>query len=133
MLTWSPDGPEPDVERAWELFDEIKRLMPPQRQAFYIPAAKVQVAAVLARAGQADSARALIQQARAGASDEVLAWLAYDEAHAWLLLGERDRALQALTLWLENEPQDKTYIAADPWFQELRDDRRFKALVGSDR
>ncbi|NIM51692.1 MAG: hypothetical protein GTO22_21005, partial [Gemmatimonadales bacterium] len=121
-------GPQPDVEKAWGLLKEIRSLMPPQRAEYFVPLATVQVAAVLARAGLRDSARAVIAQARTGASAAVIAFLAYDEAHAWVLLGERDRALEALTLHLENEPQDKAYIAEDPWFRELSDDPRFKAL-----
>ncbi len=126
----SHGGPEPDVGRAWELLDELKALMPPQRAEYFVPLAKVQVAAVLARAALPDSAKAVIEQARTGASPEVIAFLAYDEAHAWLLLDERDKALNALALHLENEPQDRAYIAEDPWFQKLSDDPRFKALVG---
>ncbi|UCC48956.1 MAG: protein kinase, partial [Gemmatimonadota bacterium] len=131
MLFTMSEGPEPDVERAWQLLDEMKALMPAQRSDFFLRSAKLQVAAVLARAGLNDSARALIQQAHAGASDKALAWLAYDEANTWLLLGDSDRALEALTLFLEHEPQNKAYVAEDPWFRELRDDPRFKELVGT--
>jgi hypothetical protein len=45
------------------------------------------------------------------------------------LLGERDEALRALGMYLEASPQEKSYIAKDPWFQELRDDPRFKQLI----
>ena len=90
----------------------------------------MQVAAVLARAGAEDSAKAVIQRTRSQAPEDPEQYVAYDEAHAWLHLGERDEALRALGMYLEASPQDKSYIAGDPWFQDLRDDPRFKQLTG---
>jgi hypothetical protein len=86
----------------------------------------MQVAKVLARAGMRDSARAVITLARGASTPD---WLSYDEAHARLLLGERDHALHLLGISLRSSP-DTAYLARDWWFDGLHDDPRFKALVG---
>ncbi len=125
------DGPAPDLEHVWRLFGLIQNLTPPADADYHVPDAALQVAAVLARAGLQDSARALLERTRAAASDSLLAYLSYTEAHTRLRLGERDEALQALALYLKHRPDWATYIAADPWFRELRDDPRFKQLVGA--
>ena len=90
----------------------------------------MQAAAVLARAGLADSAKAVIQRTRSQAPSDPEEWITYEEAHAWLLLGERDKALRALGRYLEANPEDRPYIAKDSWFQDLRDDPRFEQLIG---
>ena len=122
-------GTEPNVPLAWELVELGERLTSPQHRALFGSVLKIQVAAVLARAGLSDSARAVIQRTRSLAPEDPEQWIAYNEAHAWLLLGERDEALRALGMYLEATPQDKAYIAEDPWFQDLRDDPRFAELV----
>ena len=117
-----------DVGRAWKRVDEIREMLPPQRRAFYLPIAEMQVAAVLARAGLADSARAVITQSRASFPEEPET-LGYEEAYAWLMLGDRDRALKALSDYLEVTPHRRSYVAKDRLFDELREDPRFQALV----
>ncbi len=123
-------GTEPNVPLAWELVVLGERLTSPQHRALFGSVLKMQVAAVLARAGLRDSAEAVIQRTRSEAPSDPTAWIPYNEAHAWTLLGERDQALRALGMYLEATPQDKAYIAEDPWFRDLRDDPRFAALVG---
>jgi len=123
-------GTEPNVPLAWELVTLGERLTSPQHRALFGSALKMQVAAVLARAGLRDSAEAVIQRTRSGAPSDPEAWIPYNEAHVWLLLGERDEALRALGLYLDASPQEKSYIAEDPWFRDLRDDPRFAELVG---
>ncbi|MCH9014797.1 MAG: hypothetical protein IH877_03795, partial [Gemmatimonadetes bacterium] len=122
-------GGDPNAGHAWELVAEIERLTSPQHLALFGSIANMQVAAVLARAGLADSARAVIQRTRSQAPSDPEELITYDEAHAWLLLGERDKALRALGIYLEANPEDKTYISGDSWFQDLRDDPRFQQLI----
>ena len=74
----------------------------------------------------------MIQRTRSQAPEDPEGWIAYDEAHAWVLLGKWDEALRALGVYLEGSPQDKDYIARDSWFEALRDDPRFKELVRPD-
>ncbi|HYR32232.1 MAG TPA: protein kinase [Gemmatimonadales bacterium] len=88
------------------------------------------VAAVLARSGLADSARAVIRRTRAAATNPAAqSSLDYDEAYVRLLLGERDIALQLLAKCLRSRPENRGFVAESPWFRSLRDDPRFQALV----
>jgi tetratricopeptide (TPR) repeat protein len=86
-------------------------------------------AGVLARAGLADSARAVVADVRAGAGDDP--WLDYYEANARVQLGDTTRAVQLLGSFLEALPSRRSYIANDWWWRPLRDDPRFRALVGT--
>ncbi len=122
-------GPEPDVRQAWELVGQIERLSPPQLMEFNLAIARMQAAAVLVRAGLADSARAVARRTRAELGPDRLASVAYDEAYLRLLLGERERALERLTVYLGQAPQDRGRVAQDIWFKKLWDDPEFQALV----
>jgi hypothetical protein len=90
----------------------------------------MEVAAVLALAGREDSARSLILRTRSEAAGDVAAFIGYDEANAWLRLGEKDEAIEALRRFLSADPSRRQQIARDAWFESLRDDRRFQELVG---
>ncbi len=87
------------------------------------------VAAVLARGGNPDSARAVIRGGRAIAvADDP--WLDYREAHARLQLGEQEEAMRLLGRFLDAMPDRRAYLAKDWWFRSLRGDSAFRALVG---
>jgi TolB-like protein/tetratricopeptide (TPR) repeat protein len=118
----------PDVGRAWRRAAEIREMLPPQRRAYYLPIAGMQVAAVLARAGLADSARAVIARSRASFPEKPEN-LGYEEAYAWLMLGDRAQALRALSGYLEVAPHRRSYVAKDRLFEGLRGDPGFQALV----
>ncbi len=119
---------EPDVDRAWALVDTLETLVAERTRAGFHMYGAVQVAKVAARAGLPDSARAILQRAR---GEETPEWLAYDEAHARLLLGEEDHAIRLLRQYLD-AGADPAFLARDWWFADLRDDPRFQALVGAD-
>jgi TolB-like protein len=89
------------------------------------------VAAILARAGLADSARSVIARTRAEAPDYLQNDLAALEAYVLTALGEYERALDLIALALEREPQMRGFVAEHPWYKELRDHPRFRQLVGS--
>ncbi len=116
-------GPPLAVDSAWALVHAVE-----QGYGFSVWAhGHLQVAAVLARAGQPDSARALIAAVRA--DEEPSPWLDYYEANVWLQLGDPTRALALLTRFLEQQPQRRSYIAQDWWWRPLADSTRFQALV----
>jgi hypothetical protein len=92
------------------------------------------MAAVLARAGLPDSARHVIQRARAtiqSARDtgSVDPYFEYYEANARLALGDRDTAILRLGEYLEASPTAKANIAGDWLWRPLSDDPRFQAIV----
>ncbi len=120
---WAPDG-----DRAWALADTLVQLFAPHRQEAVRPGVWMDVASVLARSGRPDSARAVIQGARAMAPSEDPV-LDYREAHARLKLGEREEALRLLESYLAARPDRRARIARDSWFKPLRQDSTFQRLV----
>jgi hypothetical protein len=108
----------PDPAGAWALLAELDRLDPPARAAqegrgyarVYRQAA---VAAVLARAGAADSARAVLARAReeAGADLDARVSFLYDEAYATLLMGDRAGARRLIEAYLAARPELREYVA----------------------
>ena len=130
ILTTAP--PEAGhVKRAWTLADRIVALSPPTRLYENIPMAHMQVAIVVGRAGLADSARSVIERTRAEAGQEARVLSACEEAAAWLAIGETDESLEALGVYVDANPQEKTYLASDTWFETLWDDPRFQKLVST--
>lgn len=122
-------GGAPDVARGWELVEATVRLAAPRSRGIFTAIMRGKMAAVLARAGLADSARAVLRRARAESPDAALESLTQEEAHARLLLGDREAALDALGSYLDANPDERAYAAVDPWWRELHGDPRFVALV----
>jgi len=130
LLGWSGTG-EAAITRAWRLLRDKDAQDPVPK----FPAAwadrRMMVAAVIARSGLADSARAVIQRARLAVTDDSLRVdMAYAEAYVRLLAGERDEALRLLMTYLRANPTLRDYVAKSPWFRPLASDPRFRALVG---
>jgi hypothetical protein len=78
----------------------------------------------------ADSARSVIDSTRArlrasGNAEEYL----MNEAHARLLIGERQTALGLLERAARRDPALRPRIAMFPWFDPLRGEPRFQRLV----
>ena len=126
LVTLASPEVEPDPAAAWGLVRELVQLDYPE---YNVPPAEMEVAAVLARAGLPDSARAVILQARAGASPDVAPFLDYIEAYVRLVLGERARAKALLEAFLRASPPHRAVVAVDPWFEPLRGDADFETLV----
>jgi TolB-like protein len=117
---------EPDPDAAWATLDTLATTAAPSQREAFVRLGTMQVGKTLARAGLQDSARAVLIQAR---GQTPVDWLAYDEAHARLLLGEFDEAIDLLRQSLALDP-DTAFLAKDWWFEELRDNPRFRDLVG---
>ncbi|HEX6926687.1 MAG TPA: adenylate/guanylate cyclase domain-containing protein [Longimicrobiaceae bacterium] len=117
---------EPDLAHAQALVDTLAQLVPQDDQSVFRAYGIMLSAEVAARAGLRDSAEALIRQSR---SVNDFPMLSYNEAHARLLLGEQQEAVQLLEKWLEVDP-DTAYLAGDWWFEGLHDNSRFRALLG---
>jgi hypothetical protein len=91
------------------------------------------VALALARAGLGDSARAVALRSRGDATTDPTHDQALIESLVRMLLGDKDEALRLLSTYIATNPQFRGSLARDQswWFQSLRDDPRFKALVGT--
>jgi hypothetical protein len=116
----------PDPSLAWALVAELERLDPPARaeaegRGYATVYRRAAVAAVLARAGASDSARAVLARARAqaAASADSRVSLLYDEAYVTLLLGDRDGARRLLDAYLAARPELRPYVARDAAFRGL--------------
>jgi len=119
-----------DVDRARELVDELVTLNPSQEAEFSRRWAGMAFAAVLARAGMADSARAVAYRSRGDASVDPTQDLVYVEAFVRTLLGENDEAIDLLAEFMAAVgagPSDIDYW----WFNGLREEPRYQALLAS--
>jgi serine/threonine-protein kinase len=124
----------PDVSRAWQLVGQLDSVTPDAYRPYIRIESRLKAGGVLARAGLRDSARHVLERARAArtpAADPTQDLLGI-EAYERILLGDRDEAIALL----------KRYAAANPghfepgkdigwWWRDLRDDPRFKALIGT--
>ena len=130
-------GP-PDPRGAWKLVEELDQMDPPARaraagRAYFPLYRRMAAARVLARAGHADSARAVVRRVReaAGSDPDLVVPLLYDRAYVHLLLGERDSAVLALEEYLRSKPRLRDYLAADVQLRALRDHPRFRDILTS--
>ena len=87
------------------------------------------VAAVAARAGMTDSARAVVLRTEAQRGDRPAAEI--PRAYVLLLLGDRQAALRVLREFAESRPSSRQLIATHPWFRELQSDAWFQGLATS--
>jgi eukaryotic-like serine/threonine-protein kinase len=133
ILVFALPGQKPDIGKAWQLLDGNVKLYPPNEREFRQREGQLMVAMALVRAGLPDSARAVAVRARADATIDPGRELLYFEALLRNMLGDRDEALRLVGVYLATNPQDRATMAKDDswWWQGLRDDPRFKALVGS--
>jgi tetratricopeptide (TPR) repeat protein len=125
LLREDPSLP-PDPDRAWALLAELERLDPAPRardegRAYSPLYRRAAVAAVLARAGAKDSARAVVARARAqaAANEDLRIPFLYDEAYVRLLLGDRAGARRLLDEYLAARPSFRAYLARDVLFRDL--------------
>lgn len=93
------------------------------------PLGRLQVAAALARRGLADSARSVLGRAMEAVPDRSRALATYYAANVHLHLGERPEVLELLARILDESPGMRAYVAQDVWWEPIRQDTAFRALV----
>lgn len=125
----SPGAPA-DPAAGWARVREVGRQPYPE---FNVPAAKMYLAAILARAGDRDSANAVVLDARRTVQEQDRASLEpsldYIEAYIRVLLRDERSALRLLRTSLTGYPPYRATAAQDYWFERLAGDPRFEALV----
>jgi DNA-binding SARP family transcriptional activator/TolB-like protein/tetratricopeptide (TPR) repeat protein len=133
------DGARPDMVLAWRLARQLDQLDPPETAVRagrgYSPVfRRMLVARVAARAGLADSARAVSMRARAEVRGDPAqeGSQAADEAYVRLLLGERDSAIALLARHLRAQPRLRAQVASNVKFRALHTDPRFRRVVAGD-
>jgi len=122
----------PDIPRAWRVVDELRAISSERQWQFDGPMAQILVAGVLARAGLGDSARHVLARSRVDPEIDRERELASYQAFVRLLLGDRDQALELLKQYVAANPEHRVGFATSYhwWWRELRDDPRFRQLVG---
>ncbi len=130
-------GARASLSDAWVVLDEFTRASPPQVREVNRRRGMMYISMALARAGLADSARAVVFAARAGADIDPLRDLPHLESITWTALGDSEEAVRQLQLYLSANPQALHGLRSDaerrdlPWYhQALLDEPEFRALVG---
>lgn len=119
-----------DIPVAWEKLDEYVSVGR-GAASWNRPAGMTLVAAVIARAGLPDSARAVLASARQelNASDPNAPAFDYYEAYVLVLLGGFDEALDRLERYVGTYPSQREFLPADWWFRDLWTHLRFLRLM----
>jgi hypothetical protein len=117
-------------DSAWALYEAYQRTLSPQTEEFFKRWAGMGVAAVLARAGLADSAGAVAERSRADTELDPIKDLVYLEAFVRTLNGENELALDLLSEYMAVAGQDGSEVD-HWWFDPLREEPRYMTLVGS--
>ncbi|NIP83099.1 MAG: hypothetical protein GWM90_29270, partial [Gemmatimonadetes bacterium] len=128
LLMAAADSIPPDPAAARVLAERAVAAVPPSDTARLRARADLQLAKVFARAGRPDSAEACIRRAH---GPRFRRWLAYDEAHARLLLDQPDSALVLLGIAADEAPDRAREWPRDDWLRDLWRDPRFLRLVES--
>jgi hypothetical protein len=122
----------PAVDVAWKAAAEEITRAPPAYRNLIERQARMFVAVVLARAGLADSARRVIQTAKADRKLDPQRELTWMEALVRVRLGERAAAVQLLKDYVTEFPQHRRGLSRNTWWwRDLQADPAFRALVGT--
>ncbi|HYN21579.1 MAG TPA: serine/threonine-protein kinase [Thermoanaerobaculia bacterium] len=131
MLTTRSE--QPDVARAWRLADSVTKMAPAFRKQFLTLSSNMMAAAVVARAGLADSARRVVERSKGDAQISPTQDLALMGAFVYTLLGDRDKAIDLLKIYFAANERMRAAYAEEPgwWFRPLANEPKFKQLVGA--
>ncbi|MDB4909542.1 MAG: protein kinase, partial [Gemmatimonadetes bacterium] len=123
----------PDPALAWKLSDSIVKLTPESSRQYAAANMRLAVAAVLARAGLADSAKHVLAGARAPTEVDPTRDLEYNRAFVWTLLGDKSAAIKALAVYLAANPNAAAGFNSDNnWrWRSIADDPRFERLIAT--
>lgn len=134
ILASIPRPTDRDIQAAWAAADTLAALGLVERRPEWRAYGHMLVAAPLVRAGLPDSAEAVIRRARARLAElgsELQPAASFQEAHARVLLEQRDSALALLEHYVEGYPGRGASVLSDWWFRPLWDDPRLEAITGT--
>jgi serine/threonine-protein kinase len=120
-----------DPAEAWRRAAHLDRVAPPQQREYYRREGQIVVAAVLARAKLADSARRVLVRARADAQVDPRGELIGYEAFVRTILGDKKEAVDLLQKYLTDHPEHRRGFAKVNawWWRDLQSEPRFQSLV----
>jgi TolB-like protein len=132
LWLFSVQGQKPNVDSLWSTYRDFVKLSPAGRRQLDSLRGGMLVGFGLFRAGLADSARAVVTRSRGNPQVDPAAELVELEARFRAQVGDKDDAIRLLGRWLASNPQGRAYASADErwWWDPVRDDPRYKALVG---
>lgn len=130
ILGWTGSTKD-DVERAWQALRLAEARDTANIISFAWPTRHLFVAAVAARAGMPDSARAMITRIRLAMDGAPNPNADYMEAYVRLLLNDQDQSLALLKSFLSANPVLRRQVQKTPWFAKLRENPTFLALTAS--
>jgi serine/threonine-protein kinase len=126
-------GTKPDIGQAWALVGALRKLTPESEWPFEGREAPMLVAAALARAGLADSARRVLERSRGDATIDPSRDLLIDEAVVRTILADKTEALRLLKVYLVANPDHRKGMAETQswWWRDLKNDPRYREMVGT--
>jgi serine/threonine-protein kinase len=132
MLT-TRERATPDVALAWRLADSVAKAAPANRRQYFEFNAHMLVAAVLARAKQKDSAERVLERSKGDSDMNPTRDLALFGAFVYVQLGETQKAIDLLGVYLQANERLRAAYADDSgwWFRPIATDPAFKRLVGT--
>jgi len=132
LMLLSTSAADPDVPRAWELAADAVQLAPERARAYRQLHGQIFVAAVLARAGLADSARHVLDRSRGDANSDPTKELLGYQAFVRVMLGDKEEAFRLLDEYFTANPQHRAGFRQNVhwWWRPIQDDPRFKAIIG---
>ncbi|HEV8498556.1 MAG TPA: protein kinase [Gemmatimonadaceae bacterium] len=124
-----------DITKAWNLVEDLHKRTPDAAWELAGRVGRMWTAAVIARAGLADSARHVLAANRGNDAIDPDGELLGAEVYVLQLLGDRDQAIERLKLYLSEHPEHRAGLAESrSWvWRDLHNDPRFRDLVGATR
>jgi len=126
-------GQKVSADSVWKAYKDYVDKSPPQAKKFNELKGGMLVALGLFRAGLPDSGRAVAVRSRGNPQVDAASELILYEAHFRAQVGDKDEALKLLTKLFANNPTQRAFAKDDDsfWWDPIKDDPRYKALVSS--
>ncbi len=133
LMLLSTNAADPDVARAWQLANDAVRLTPERARPYGQLYQQIWVAAVLARAGLADSARHVLDRSRGDANIDPTKELLGYQAFVRVMLGDKEEAFRLLDEYFTANPKHREGFRKNVhwWWRPIKEEPRFKALIGA--
>jgi hypothetical protein len=133
LYTLRDQDPKPTAAQIWKAYNDYMQANKVDKPAYAEKRGGMIAGIALIRAGLTDSARAVIGRSQAPESIDPGGDLMYFEVLARAQLGEKDRALALLGKFFASHPQQRKFAGREEswWLESLRDEPRYKALIGT--
>ena len=124
-----------NVDSAWGLLEKLEQRLPERRREFYRREGQMLVAAAIARAGIADSARNVLLRARGNLEIDPDRALYPLETLVRTILGDTDEAISVLREYMVSNPhhRDEETENVHWWYRDLQNDPRYQELMRPSR